>query len=84
MKILCKFKDPDTMTDCVDAAYKREARRAPAGVSDEEWSGICEARAETARDWIAELWMEYSEYITVEFDTETKTARVVPRSEDSR
>jgi hypothetical protein len=79
MKIRCNFKDPDTMPDAVTDAYARYEK--PSGISDEEWASIRQDRAQDVRAAIADKWMEYSEYIMVEFDTEAGTARVVPRNE---
>ncbi len=79
MKIRCLFKDPDTMPDAViDALGKMEA---PEGVSPDEWEDIRESRVETIQSQIADDFMEYSEYIEVEFDTEARTAIVVHRGD---
>lgn len=77
MKIRVTFKDPDTMQDAVDDAFK--AVQAPFGITAEEWSGLREARADAAKSEITDRWMAYGEYIEVEFDLEAKTATVVPR-----
>jgi len=77
MKIRAKFKDPDTMQDAVDDAVKHLPK--PDGVSDEEWEGIRSDRADEAKDAIANQFMEYGEYLDVEFDTDAKTATVLPR-----
>lgn len=76
MKIRCKFKDPDTMHDAVDAAVVKLPR--PEGISQQEWERICEDRAAEAKDDISDLWMEYAEYLDVEFDTDAKTATILP------
>lgn len=77
MKVICKFKDPDTMQDaCRDAA---KALPKPDGVSNAEWQEIQEERADAAAELIAERWMEYGEYLDVEFDTEALTATILPR-----
>lgn len=80
MKVRLTLKDPDTMHDAVDEAVKELKK--PAGVSQDEWQVILEKRAEEAKEAITEKWMEYSEYLTVDFDTDLGTARVVPRDED--
>lgn len=75
MKIRATFKDPDTMQDAVDDAYAEAP--VPAHITEEEWAGIRESRATKAKHEITDRWMEYGEYITVEFDLEAKTATVL-------
>jgi hypothetical protein len=79
MKIRCNFKDPDTMPDAVVDAFS--ASEKPSGISDEEWGHIRQTRALEAQHAIARKWMEYSEYLMVEFDTDSGTATVIPRNE---
>jgi hypothetical protein len=47
--------------------------------------GLCDDRGNITRDKkavaLAEKFFEWDEYVTVELDTETQTARVVPVSE---
>lgn len=77
MKIRMLMKDPDTMPDAVDDAFK--AIEKPEGVSAEEWADIREERAQLAKSFISDHWMEFGEYLAVEFDTEAKTATILPR-----
>jgi hypothetical protein len=77
MKIRCYFKDPDTMPDAVDDAFKKAPK--PDGISDDEWEDVKAARNDEARNHITDKWMEYSEYLMVEFDTDAGTATVIPR-----
>lgn len=77
MKIRVTFKDPDVMPDSVDDAARRLA--CPLGVEAEEWEEIRARRAEKAKDAITKLWMDYGEYIVVDFDLDAGTATVVPR-----
>jgi hypothetical protein len=79
MKVRAYFKDPDTMPDAVDDSAKMLPR--PDGISEREWELIREQRAEAAKDYIAGKWMEYSEYLMVEFDTDNGTAKVLQRGE---
>lgn len=76
MKIRVTLKDPDTMHDAVDEAAKRLPK--PEGVSPKEWKSLCEERAGEAKDIISQRWMEYGEYLEVDFDTDALTATVVP------
>lgn len=75
MKIRVTLKDPDALYESVDHAVRELSK--PDGVSDAEWKTIKEDRAETDRAKIAAKWMKYSEYLTVEFDTESGTATVI-------
>lgn len=72
MKIRIQFKDPDAVSDAVDAAIDGSR---PEGLSENEWEAVKEERREelTLRPFI-----EYQEYCTVEIDTEAKTAVVIP------
>lgn len=75
MKIRVTLKDPDTMHDAVDEAFEKLAK--PEGVDAEEWADIREARAAKAKEDISNRWMEYGEYLEVEFDLDAKTATVL-------
>ena len=80
MKIQVTLKDPDTMHDAVDEAVKRLP--APVGIDPQEWASILETRADRIKASITHSWMEYSEYLVVEFDIDDKfkavSATVVP------
>ncbi len=80
MRIRVTLKDPDTMHDAVAAALRREAK--PDGLTKSEWADICEARASQIQAAISREWMEYGEYLVVDFwvgeDCEPEDARIVP------
>jgi hypothetical protein len=80
MKIRVTLKDPDMMHDAVDDAVKREPK--PDGISKAEWADICEARAERIKASISNKWMDYGEYLVVDFEVDeygaAGDARVVP------
>jgi hypothetical protein len=80
MRIRVTFKDPDTMQDTVDEAVKRGPK--PDGISKAEWDTIWEDRAERIKSAIADRYMQYGEYLVVDFDVDEEgtamTARVVP------
>lgn len=79
MKFRVTMKDPDSLHDaCEDAA--REALEAVAGLSDGERALLLESRATGLRQ-LADRFFEHGEYVTIEIDTDTKEARVVPRME---
>ena len=75
MKVRVLLKDPDSMADSVEEAVKRLPK--PDGISKEEWQSIREGRAAEAVSEISDRWMEYGEYLEVEFDLDAKTATVI-------
>lgn len=81
MKIRVTLKDPDTMPDAVQDAVKRLPK--PDGLTDREWAIVREERGSEANEHISSKWMDYGEYLTVEFDTEAGTATVI-ESKDNR
>lgn len=75
MKIQVTFKDPDVADDAISEAFEDLEIE---GLTDpEEAALVREHREKEARDFIFGTFMKYQEYITVEFDTEAKTATVV-------
>jgi hypothetical protein len=77
MKIRMAFKDPDCFSEAVFDAVSREVSRIP-GLSDGEARAIAAARSNDVWE-VLSRWVEYQEYVTIDFDTEAKTATVVPR-----
>lgn len=75
MKIKITMKDPDTMPDAVEEAVRAEVEAM--GLPEDEADSLIEMRAEKAREKLSK-WFEYSEYLSVEFDTEAMTATVLP------
>lgn len=74
MKFKVTMKDPDTLYDAVNDAVKAQIEEI--GITDEdEIEALLEKRAEKVREICAE-WFEYGEYLTIEIDTEAKTATV--------
>lgn len=78
MKVKVFIKDPDVLQDGVEESVDEELKNS--GLAEDEQEAVRELRIEKALD-VANTWWEYSEYITVEFDTEARTARVVPVDE---
>lgn len=78
MKFRITMKDPDTLHDAIDDAVTEDldATVAP----ERERDVIRTLRCKDAAD-IAAQWFKWSEYLTVEIDTETKTIRVCDASE---
>lgn len=78
MKIKVTMKDPDTLHDAVADAVRDEVAGL-AGLSEDEREAVAETR-QTALMEAAGKWFRYSEYLTVEIDTDAGTATVCPAS----
>ena len=78
MKVKVFIKDTDVLQDAVEEAVDEELKNS--GLAEDEQEAVRELRVEKALD-VAGEWWEYGEYITIEFDTEARTARVVPVDE---
>ena len=78
MKVKVFIKDTDVLQDAVEEAVDEELKNS--GLAEDDQEAVRELRVEKALD-VAGEWWEYGEYITVEFDTEARTARVVPVDE---
>ena len=78
MIVQVKMKDPDTMYDAVQDAVIKEvnALRLSTGMPMDEAEELIKIRAEKVRAKMSK-WFEYGEYLDVEFDTETMTAKVL-------
>lgn len=77
MKFRVTMKDPDTLHDaCREAAEKSLGE---AALDDDEREVLIEKRQEKYAE-IAAKWFEYGEYVTIEIDTNAKTATVVERN----
>lgn len=77
MKFTITFKDPDGVSDCVSEAA-RESLAGLKTLSARERESLEESRSDALRDAIRP-WVEYGEYLEVEFDTDAGTATVVRR-----
>lgn len=74
MKIKISMKNPDCIADALDEAAKPSAATAE-GLSDGEREELVASRREKLAEEIKQ-WVEYEEYITIEIDTEARTAIV--------
>ena len=74
MKILVTLKDPDGFSDAIDDAVKQSLADQE-GLDDDEREALFEARQERFGSMLGQ-WVEYGEYVTLEFDTEAGTATV--------
>lgn len=81
MKFRITMKDPDAVYEAVrDAADDSTGGMA---LNIIEANALAKTRVEQWSEDM-EAWFEYREYLTVEYDTEAKTLRIVPTSELSQ
>lgn len=73
MKFTITFKDPDGVYDSLRDAARQAV---PEGLDDEEREDLIATRREKLTEAI-EPWVQYDEYISIEFDTEAGTATVL-------
>lgn len=76
MKIKITMKDPDGFSECFEEAVRESVKADAPGMSEDDREAVVERRKERAYDDL-KRWVEYGEYITVEFDTDEMTARVI-------
>ena len=76
MKVTVTLKDPDGFYESVDEAVKTSL--AGSGLPEDEQEALTETRREKAWEVLTK-WVDYQEYVTIEFDTEAGTATVMPK-----
>lgn len=76
MKFRITMKSPDAYGDALNKAA--EDIVANNGVLDDDIPDAVEKEYEQL-DELCSKWFTYSEYVTIEIDTEAKTATVVPK-----
>jgi len=79
MKIRVYLKDPDGFSDGLKDSVEKELKAVP-GLSDRERELLFEARRDLAGEVLGR-WVEYGEYVWLEFDTEAKTATVLTKED---
>jgi hypothetical protein len=75
MKIKITFKDPNGVSDSIERAAIESVEEI-SGISADEREDLKNTRREEIEDSI-KAFVEYSEYVTIEIDTETNTATVL-------
>lgn len=76
MKFRIEFKDPDTVFESVkEAADVRVSQLG--GLTEKEIEMLTKSTMETLFEDI-KPWIRYDEYVAIEFDTDAKTATVIP------
>lgn len=76
MKFRVTMKDPDTLHDSIVEAVEAELKTI-AGLDDGDREALTGKRQVAAAD-VCGRWFKYSEYLTVEIDTDAGTAVVCP------
>ena len=76
MKIKVTLKCPDALEDAVCKAVANEVANMR-GISYGAAHSLSDQLTDEIIDTITTQWMDYAEYLTVEFDTEAGTATVV-------
>jgi hypothetical protein len=79
MKFRITFKDPDGVYEGIEVAAQKLLKKVT-GVTEEERELLKDSKIEFVSEFTSN-WIEYGEYLTVEFDMETNSARIVPMSE---
>ena len=79
MIISVTFKCPDVVDDAIRRAAFREADSEEEGLLSVEDKEIYAETRVLELETFLEKWVQYGELITVEFDTEAKTAFVRPQ-----
>lgn len=89
MKFRVTFKTPDAVEDCIRDHLQQnaEVERHPDGTEEfvmyKGRLNECHSQVSACLN-TAQKFCSYLEYVTIEFDTETKTAVVVPSSISTR
>lgn len=76
MKFIVTMKDPDTLHDSINQVVADEVG-AIENINNEEKAEIAVTRAEKYSE-LCSKWFKYGEYLTVEIDTDLKTATIKP------
>lgn len=78
MKFRVTMKDTDVLQDGIEDAVDEDLKNS--NLPEDEQEAVRELRIEKCAD-VANEWFTYGEYLEVEIDTDTRSIRVVPRSE---
>lgn len=74
MKFKVTMKDPDTLQDAISDAVTADLEKIN-GLDPEDRKALFDTRQQTVAN-IASQWFRYGEYVTIEIDTDAKTATV--------
>ena len=76
MKFQITLKDPDGFSNSIRQAVEESLAKLP--LEGEELESAIELRTKVVEDFL-EKWVNYGEYITIEFDKKSGTATVLTR-----
>lgn len=77
MKLKITFKDPDGVSESIRQAVTQEVEQIE-GISEDEREELTDSRTNETTESLAP-WIEYGEYLCVEFDTMARTATVIKK-----
>jgi hypothetical protein len=77
MKLRLTLKDPDGVYEMIQEAAENQVEQIE-GLNDDEKESLIESRREKISEQL-QKWIEYGEYVHIEFDLETKTATVLTK-----
>jgi len=75
MKLRITLKDPDGFYEAIREAAENQVAEIQ-GISRDEADTLIENRHESIAEYMTR-WVEYGEYVTIEFDLEEATATVI-------
>lgn len=78
MKFQVTMKDSDTLHEAIRSAVKEDLCQQADLATDER--EVLRGMREKKIAEVCDKWFEYSEYVTIEIDTEAKTAVVVEKA----
>lgn len=74
MKVIVTFKDPDGVHESLRNACEESVE--DLDISEDEKRDLAESREDQLNEDLS-TWIKYDEYVSIEFDTEKKTATVL-------
>jgi len=77
MKFQVTVKDPDVLHDAVEESVEADVKTL--NLPEDEAELLIESRMDKVMEAMGKWW-KYSEYITLEFDTDAMTATVIERA----
>lgn len=80
MKFRVTMKDPDTLHDAIEEAVKEDLNKMVPQLDEDEKYAVAEKRVMKVGD-LCSMWFKWSEYLTVEIDTDAKTCVVIPEKD---
>lgn len=79
MKIKVYLKDPDGFYDGIADAVRDSMAEFNGKLTESEKDDVATRRSEEANEALRR-WVEFGEYVSIEFDTQSKTAKVLERT----